>query len=79
MAIVTFIRLEISLRKFILYINKFKKSLRKVKENTKRGMKNIDLITSFKREMTYGCTLENKGYKGKVKSSNPFDMVHSRS
>jgi len=53
--------------------------LRKVKENTKRGMTNIELITSFKREVRYGCTLEKKGCKGKVKNSNPFAMVLSRS
>ena len=79
MAIVILTRLESSLRKFRLYINKFKKNLRKFKENTKRGMIKIELITSFKREMRYGCTLAKKGCKGKVKSSNPFDMVHSRS
>ena len=79
MAIVKLIRLEISLSKFRLYINKFKNSLRKVKANTKRGMTNIDLITSLKREMRYGCTLAKKGCKGKVKSSNPFSMVHLRS
>ena len=73
MAIV--IRLESSLRKFGLYINKFKNGLRKVKENTKRGMKNTGLITSFKREMRYGFTLAKKGCKRKVKISNPFDMV----
>ena len=79
MGIVTLIRLEISLRKFILYINKFKNSLVKFKENTKRGMKNTGLIASFKREMRYGFTLEKKECKGKVKISNPFAMVLSRS
>ena len=79
MAIMILIRLESSLKKFKLYINKFNNSLRKFKENTKRGMTNIELITSFKREMRYGCTLAKKGSKGKVKSSNPFAMVHSRS
>ena len=67
MAIVILTRLESSLRKFILYINKFKNKLRKVKENTKRGMKNIDLIISFKRELRYGSTLAKKFYKEKVK------------
>ena len=67
MAIVILTRLESSLRKFRLYINKFKNNLRKVKENTKRGMINIELITSFKREMRYGFTLAKKGCKGKVK------------
>ena len=79
MAIVILTRLKSSLRKFKLYINKFKNSLRKVKENTNRGMKNIELITSFKREMRYGFLLTKKGCKGKVKSSNPFAMVLSRS
>ena len=79
MAIVTLIRNESSLRKFRLYINKFKNSLRKVKANTKRGMTSTGLITSFKREMRYGFTLAKKGCKGKVKISNPFTMVHSRS
>ena len=79
MAIVILTMLKISLRKFRLYINKFKNSLRKFKENTKRGMTNTGLITSFKREMRYGCTLAKKGCKGKVKISNPFTMVHSRS
>ena len=79
MAIVTLIGLESSLRKFILYINKFKNNLRKVKEKTKRGMINIKLITSFKREMRYGYTLANKGCNGKVKCSNPLAMVLSRS
>ena len=76
MAIVILKRLEISLSKFRLYINKFKNNLRKFKENTKRGMTNIELITSFKREMRYVCTLSKKGCKGKVKSTNPFAMVH---
>ena len=79
MAIVTLTRLERTLIKFISYINKFKKNLRKVKENTKRGLKNIQLITSFKREIRYGFTLAKKACKGKVKISNPFAMVHSRS
>ena len=79
MAIVTLIRLKISLSKFRLYIDKFKNNLRKVKENTKRGMINIGLITSFKRGMRYGFTLAKKGCNGKVKSSNPFVMVLLRS
>ena len=79
MAIVILTRLGISLRKIRLYNNKFKKILRKAKENTKRGMTNTTLITSFKREMRYGCTLAKKGCKGKVKNSNPFAMVLSRS
>ena len=66
MAIVTLTRLESSLRKFRLYINKFKNDLRKVKESTRRGMTNIELITSFKREMRYGCTLAKKGCKGRM-------------
>ena len=64
MVIVILTRLESSLRKFRLYINKFKNNLIKVKENTKRGMINIELITSFKRDMRYGFTLANKGCKG---------------
>ena len=80
MGILILTRLESSLSKFRLYINKFKNiNLIKIKENRKRGIENIDLITSFKREMRYGCTLANKGCKGKVKISNPFSMVHSRS
>ena len=75
MAIVILTRLKRPLRKFRLFINKFKNILRKVKENTKRGMTNIELITSFKKEMRYGCTLAKKACKGKVKSSNPFAMV----
>ena len=77
MGIVILTRLESSLKKFRLYINKFKNSLRKVKENTKRGMTNTELSTSFKKEMRYGCTLVKKGCKGKVKISNPFAMAHS--
>ena len=75
MAIVILVRLKSSLRNFRGYINKFKKNLRKVKENTKKGMKNIGLIICFKREMRYGCTFAKKGCKGKVKNSNPFAMV----
>ena len=56
MGIVILTRLESSLKKFRLFINKFKNSLRRVKENTRRGMTNIELITSFKKEMRYGCT-----------------------
>ena len=56
MGIVLLTRLEISLRKFRLFINKFKNSLRRVKESTRRGMTNIELITSFKKEMKYGFT-----------------------
>ena len=56
MAIMIFTRLESSLRKFKLYINKFKNNLRRVKVKTRRGMTNIELITSFKKEMRYGYT-----------------------
>ena len=75
MGILILTRLKISFRKFKLFINKFNNNLRRVKENTRRGMKNIELITSFKREMRYGFTLAKKGCKGKVISSNPFSIV----
>ena len=54
MGILILTRLEISLSKFTLYITKFKNNLKKVKANIRRGIKHIDLITNFKREMRYG-------------------------
>ena len=79
MAVVILIRLGSSFNKFRGYINKFKNNLRNVKSNTNKGMTNTGLIIIFKMEMRYGCKLEKKGYKGKVKNSNPFAMVLSRS
>ena len=54
--IVILTRFKNSLRKFILFMNKFKNNLRRVKENTRRGMINIELIIRFKKEMKCGCT-----------------------
>ena len=64
----TLTKLVHSLKEFSKYINKFKNSLRRVKASTRKDTTSIESITSFKKEMRYGCTLVRKGCKEKVKA-----------
>jgi hypothetical protein len=61
------------------YIKKYKNNWRRAKPSTKRGMISIELIINFNSVIKYGYISIRTKLRVKVRSSNQYGMVHSRS